>query len=159
MKQRQRPTGEGAVPEHQSSTIGGDSDPKTPPRTAKTKRELELDAREHALDAREGRLEPKYFRYRLKRECYWGDGVDARLWRDHDSPEKDGVFTIDVNRMGTPPHHFEPIDGGPVGVAPTRSIFYDADYRAPSHDTAPETLSEHAFSPKPAEPLGLPKPS
>ena len=46
--------------------------------------------------------------YRVKRECYIG----KRRYHRGDR------VAIDVENDGIPPHHFEPLDGGPVGQTP-----------------------------------------
>ena len=54
----------------------------------------------------------KSFKYKVLRKCYWND----ILW----NPEENEIVTLYVDTTGIPPHHFEPIDGGPVeaGVLP-----------------------------------------
>lgn len=53
------------------------------------------------------------FKYRVLRVCYWNE----ILW----NPEVKGEVIIDPETAGVPPHHFEPLDGGPVQGKPEKA--------------------------------------
>lgn len=49
------------------------------------------------------------YKYKVLRVCYWNN----ILW----NPEETQIVTLDAD-VGIPPHHFEPLDGGPVQGTP-----------------------------------------
>lgn len=75
--------------------------------------------------------------YRVKRRCYW----QHRLWTPDDHAP-DGSVEIDTNSLGTPPHHFLPVDDGPVGDTPKH--FRGFTRAAAPVEPEPNTLSETA---------------
>jgi hypothetical protein len=50
------------------------------------------------------------YEYKVLRTCYWNN----ILWNPDETP----TVKLDPG-LGIPPHHFEPLDGGPVEPTPT----------------------------------------
>ncbi len=88
------------------------------------------------------------FLYRVKRACQFAN----RFYDPNDREQANGV-KIDVAKQGIPPHHFLPLDGGPVGARPKNSIFpaEEKQARRPSRKT-PTTFSQ--MSAQHGKPLG-----
>lgn len=82
-------------------------------------------------------------KYRIKRACLWND----QLW---DPDEKDGTAMINPDIDGVPPHHFEPLDGGPVGDPPPKF----RETRAPG-TPVPQPAPEGGPAPEPSTLKGL----
>jgi len=94
------------------------------------------------------------YRYRAKRDCYFS----MRYFKKGDEAQ------FDIGMTGEVPHHFEPLDGGPIGASPKHSIFRRSDARIAAREKKaedsrePETFHEIATtrSARVAEPDNTP---
>ena len=74
------------------------------------------------------------FQYRAKRDTFFSMRL-CKQGTEH---------TFDTDVVGTPPHHFEPLDGGPVGKCRDASIFKRQDERDAAKRRAAEETQEPA---------------